>query len=237
MLFGLIGAGKISERHVTAIKSIGGTVARVSDPALRGCETLDAKFFDGLDWVSICSPTYCHYGHVQTALKYPVGIICEKPYVLPWQPILMSGRVHVVLQTRWLDLPPTAKVIRVKAARNDAYFNSWKGDPLMTGGLFFDLFIHYVDMARRYNCELRIEVVKEGTQERWIDDFDLMKVDMQDAYCRMYRDVVFGGKRVSPEYVAEIHWLLARYTERHGFGREIMGKIIRISPNGLVHSI
>lgn len=237
MKFGIIGYGRIAKRHVFAIKAIGGNLTKIHDSFLEGFDSLDDHFFDNVDWVVICSPTNCHYDHVKLALAHGKQVICEKPYVLPWEPVIDSDQVHVVLQTRWLDLPKKAELIRIKAVRDDAYFESWKGNPILTGGMFFDLFIHYIDMARRYNCGLAAEVVKEGKQERWIDDFDLMNVDMDGAYEQMYRDVIFHGKSVKPYRIAELHWMLGRYTERFGFGIELIGKKIRISPNGLVQGL
>ena len=244
MRFGFIGNGRIAGRHKEAIKRIGGTLERIYDPATAlandafrpegSCKALDSEFFDAVDWVVIASPTKCHYDNVKAALGRGKMVICEKPYCLPWQPIIDSPNVFVVMQMRWADLPNTAKKIRVVAARNEEYFRSWKGDPYQTGGLFFDIFIHYVDLARRYKCELEMLVVDHGTQERWIDDFCLMDIDMNLAYEAMYRDIVLRGVGTRPSQVAELHWMLARYTERFGFGQEIVGKVLKVSPSGLV---
>jgi len=239
MRFGLIGNGRIAGRHKEAIGRLGGEVTRMYDPVLKHgtpkvCKCLDSEFFDAVDWVVVTSPTQCHYAHVKLALEHGKMVLCEKPYCLPWQPVIDSEDVFVVMQMRWADLPATAKKIRIVAARNDAYFASWKGDPYLTGGLFFDVFIHYVDLARRYKCTLEMSVLSEGKQERWIDNFCLMDIDMDAAYENMYRDVVLRHSGVRPVQIAELHWLLARYTERFGFGKEIVGKVLRVSPDGLV---
>jgi len=109
-----------------------------------------------------------------------------------------------------------------------------KGNPELTGGLFFDLFIHYIDLARRYNCTFEGLVQKEGKQERWIDDFNLMEIDMAIGYERMYRDIVFNSTGIRPSHVAELHWLLGKYTGRYGIAQDIIDKPIRVKPNGLV---
>lgn len=187
-----------------------------------------------MDWVVVTSPTHCHYGHVKQALHNGKRVICEKPYVLPWQPVVDNENVSVVLQLRWADLPKTAESIRIRAVRHPAYFASWKGDPYLTGGLFFDLLIHYVDLARRYNCPLEFEVADNGEQSRFVGDLDIMKLDMPVAYSRMYKDIVFGDRGVRPQEVAELHWLLGRYTERYGAGQSILNKKITIHPTGLI---
>jgi predicted dehydrogenase len=233
MRFGLIGDGRIAHRHRTAIKNIGGVLLKSYDPIYCDGE-IDDSFFEVIDWVVIASPTYTHYDYVKMCLKHNKKVICEKPYVLPWQPVIDSEDVFVVLQLRWLDLPEKAETIKIVAARDDDYFSGWKGNPELTGGLFFDLFIHYVDLARKYGCWFEGLVVENGGQSRSIDDFDLMDVDMDTAYERMYRSVVFEGKGIHPRHVAELHWLLGRYTERFGSGKEIRGKKIRVKPYKLI---
>jgi hypothetical protein len=240
--FGLIGEGRISGRHKVAIEKIGGKVVSIYDPAFTGktaenClyhKELSRKFFDSVHWVVVTSPTFLHYEHVKMALTYGKKVICEKPYVLPWQPLIDSKDVFIVLQLRWANLPRKAKEIRLVAARNIDYFDSWKGAPEKTGGLFFDLFIHYLDLARGYNCLFRGIVKEEGKQERWIDNYDLMNVNMDVAYERMYRDIVFRGMGVHPQDITELNWLLGRFTERFGSGREILNKEIMIDKYDLV---
>jgi len=228
--FGLIGDGKIAKRHKLAISNIGGVLLKSYDPIYCNGE-IEETFFDAIDWVVISSPTYTHYDYVKMCLGYGKKVICEKPYVLPWQPIIDSPDVFVVLQLRYLDLPKTADVVKIVAARGDDYFNGWEGNPELTGGLFFDLFIHYIDLARMYGCWFEGLVTENGKQSRHIDDFDLMNVDMDMAYERMYRDIVFEGKGVHPNYVAELHWLLGIFTERFGSGKEIRGEVIKIKPD------
>jgi hypothetical protein len=240
--FGIIGEGRISERHKKAIGRIGGEIRAIYDPAKSSqAETnglyhrgLDADFFGEVDWVVVTSPTHLHYQHVKMSLARGKKVICEKPYVLPWQPVIDSENVFVVLQLRWAGLPKRAKEVRLIASRNDAYFTGWKGKPLLTGGLFFDLFIHYIDLARMYGGTFHGRVNPNGPQERWVDQYDLMKIDMDAAYARMYQDIVFEGKGIRPAHVAELHWLLGKYTGRFGAGKEILEKDIVVTPDELV---
>jgi len=238
MRFGLIGDGRIAKRHKEAVIRIGGTIGWVYDPCYKGFDVtpegyvsipdLVSENFRSIEYVIICSPTYLHYDHIKTALKYDVKIIVEKPMVLPWQPIIDNDAISVVLQLRWLSLPLKADKVYIKAARNEAYFTGWKGNPKMTGGLFFDLFIHYIDMAKNLGAKFEALVVSNGAQERYIDDIDLMSIDMDLIYERMYRDIIFHDKGVKPSDISPLHWLLGRYTERFGSGREILDQNIII---------
>jgi len=241
MKFGLIGDGRIAMRHKKSIIAIGGVISWVYDPCYKGIKitpdgymaipVLSKKNFISVDYVVICSPTYLHYDHLKMALQYDVGIIVEKPMVLPWQPIIDDDAVSVVLQLRWLSLPDKANRIFIKASRNEEYFVGWKGNPVMTGGLFFDLFIHYIDLAVKLEAEFEALVLSKGTQERYIDEINLMDIDMNVVYEKMYRDIVFYNKGIKPTDIAKLHWLLGRFTERFGSGREILGKKIIIKPN------
>lgn len=241
MKFGLIGDGRIAKRHKEAISQIGGSINWIFDPRYKGYEvsqdgytvipSLADERFKTVDYIVICSPTYLHYKHLQIALQHDVKIIVEKPMVMPWQPILDSNSIFVVLQLRWLSLPKKANKVFIKAARNDAYFTGWKGDPKMTGGLFFDLFIHYIDMAKNIGAEFEAIILSEGPQERYVDNINLMDIDMNTVYEKMYRDIVFHDKGVKPRAVAQLHWLLARFTERFGSGRELLGQKINIKPH------
>ena len=242
MKFGLIGDGRIAKRHKKAVSSIGGNISWVYDPihkevditpdGYRAIHNLNKENFMLVDYVIICSPTFLHYDHIKLALKYDVKIIVEKPMVLPWQPIIDNDDISVVLQLRWLPLPDKANKVFLKAARNDEYFTGWKGNPKTTGGLFFDLFIHYIDLARNLGAEFEALVESEGSQERYVDDIDLMNIDMDDAYEKMYRDIIFQNKGVKPIDVSELHWLLGKFTERFGSGKEILGRKIIIKPDG-----
>ena len=242
MRFGLIGDGRIAKRHKKAVNLIGGTISWVYDPCHKDftitpdgyavITDLISENFKSIEYVIICSPTYLHYDHIKIALKYGVKIIVEKPMVLPWQPIIDNDAISVVLQLRWLSLPLKADKVYIKAARNEAYFIGWKGNPKTTGGLFFDLFIHYIDLARNLGAEFEALVVSEGIQERYVDNIDLMSIDMDSAYEKMYRDIVFQNKGVKPIDVSELHWLLGRFTEKFGSGKEILGHKIIIKPDG-----
>jgi hypothetical protein len=242
MKFGLIGDGKIAKQHRQAVEHVGGRIVKVYDPKYNGngmrppeaVSALDRSFFEDLDWAVVASPASCHYAHVKAALTHGKKVICEKPYVLPWEPLIDSDSVFIVLQLRWLHLPAAAEKVQVIAARNDDYFMGSKGNPALTGGLFYDLLIHYIDLARRYRCWFEGMVVRRGQESRRIDEFNLLSQDMNKAYQRMYQDIVFKGNGVTPKEYAELHWLLAKYTGRYGAGKEVLGRLIRLWPNGLV---
>jgi len=94
--FGLLGAaGYIAERHMRAIRDVGGEIVAAYDP----CDSvgiLDSYFDEcsfatksgefwkacqdrGADWISICTPNYIHSLQAMEAMQAGYNVICEKP--------------------------------------------------------------------------------------------------------------------------------------------------------------
>ncbi|KKN36892.1 hypothetical protein LCGC14_0769020 [marine sediment metagenome] len=226
--FGLIGDGAIAQKHRYAINKRGYNLHKIYDPIKYPEINLDNDFFENIDWVAICSPSYLHYEHVKLCLSFDKFIICEKPLVLPWQPIIDDNRINVVLQYRWADLPTKIETITTRMVRNKEYFLSWKGDPLKTGGLFYNLFIHYLDLSILHGATFVGEVDSYGDNIRQADDIDLFSFDMDVLYTKMYKDVVEKRKGIKPADLYYLFWSLGRYSELYGFGSNALGKKIII---------
>lgn len=252
MNFGLVGDGNIAKYHKAAIEHVGGKLVAIEDPKYRfDTKIITTHQIKPLDYIVIASPTYLHREHILQALEYPdAQIIVEKPMVLPWEPVagLDDDRINVVLQLRWLPgLPKSADGVFVRMVRDAEYFYSWKGDARKTGGLFFNLFIHYIDLAIKLNARFEGMVTNEGEQMRnisWrveeskppgghlLNILDLQRVDMQACYNRMYESII-KGDGVKPNDLHYLNWILHRNSEIFGYGRDGMNKSISI-PNELL---
>ncbi|HKM92303.1 MAG TPA: Gfo/Idh/MocA family oxidoreductase [Prolixibacteraceae bacterium] len=97
--FAIIGAaGYVAQKHLEAIKEIGGQVIAVTDPN-DNLEVLDQYFPDceyfkntadfeafikqnPVDFITICSPTHLHFEHIEISLGLGINAICESPLVL-----------------------------------------------------------------------------------------------------------------------------------------------------------
>ena len=231
MKFGLIGDGKIAKKHRYAIERVGELV-KIYDPKY-GSEPdshffnhLDDDFFNNLDYVVICSPSHLHREHIKLALSYGKKVIVEKPMILPWEPIIDNDDVSVVMQLRYAPIPvKSAEKVCITMVRDEAYFKTWKGEPRLTGGIFYNLFIHYIDLAISLNADFVGIIQSQGKQARKIDDFDLMKINMEKAYLEMYLDIMNGGG-VKPRDLFYLHWILERCNYRFGMGKEIINRQI-----------
>lgn len=171
--FALIGAAAyIAERHIKAIKDNGGELIEIVDVCdivgiidryFPNCK-YSTKLTTKPDYVSICTPNYLHYDHIKQAVELGCNVICEKPVVLKSHQIdelealadLKGVSINCILQLR---LSPAVDKIKRKikpdlntveltylTPRGDWYGKSWKGDKEKSGGLLFNIGIHFFDL-------------------------------------------------------------------------------------------
>ena len=121
-----------------------------------------------IQYVSICSPNYLHDAHVRLALRVKAHAICEKPLVIsPWNLDALEelesehgSRVYTVLQLRLL---PSLVALKTELERSTPrekadvcltyitrrgrwYDTSWKGNREKSGGVAFNIGIHFFDL-------------------------------------------------------------------------------------------
>ncbi len=120
-----------------------------------------------VDYVSICTPNYLHDTHCRLALNNGANAICEKPLVLFPENLERLAQIEIdtgkkifcILQLR---LHPKIKALKVEVAsdksaiyevnleyitsRGPWYNVSWKGDEAKSGGILFNIGIHFFDM-------------------------------------------------------------------------------------------
>jgi len=251
--FALIGDGQVARYHRKAIEHVGGEIVWIVDPRhedrslyssqlpvnLEANHRFYRKLMDTIDYYVICSPSQFHRSQIQYLLSNlnstwkEFQIICEKPAFLPWEPPIISDKINIVLQLRYLpNLPERAESVVAHFVRDEDYFKSWKGDPKNTGGLFYNLFIHYIYLAIQLGADFEGSVSESGYQARWIDtttgdSIDILDIDNQACYNLLYEDILSGGG-IKPKDIFYLSWVLARNSELFGYGKGGIGKTIRI---------
>jgi len=256
--FALIGDGVVAKYHRKAIEHVGGEIVYIFDPKYNNVlsDFSPSPYLPApVDYVVICSPSFLHRSQIKIVLETGCilkGIICEKPAFLPWEPIIDDNRINIVLQLRYLpNLPEKADLVSVRFVRDEAYFKSWKGDARNTGGLFYNLFIHAIDLAIRLGADFKGIVAEHGEQEKWIgtkwttiqytslssatgykqiDDenkIDILNIDTQACYNKLY-DEVLAGNGIKPSDIFYLNWILQRNSEILGYGRDGLNKTITI---------
>jgi len=133
------------------------------DRALSKLQTTQNK----IDFISICSPNYLHDSHIRLALRNEVNCICEKPLVIKDSHLdnlyelekKYNKNIYTILQLRHhpdiINLKnkvnnSNSKKHKVNlkyiTPRGQWYNYSWKGDSDKSGGVMFNIGIHFFDM-------------------------------------------------------------------------------------------
>lgn len=119
-----------------------------------------------IDFVSICSPNYLHDSHIRLAIRNHCNVICEKPLVLKKEHLDMlrkleinyEKKIYTILQLRHhkviIDLKKKVENSNLKhkveleyiTPRGKWYEYSWKGDFDKSGGILFNIGVHFFDM-------------------------------------------------------------------------------------------
>lgn len=206
--FVLMGNGYIAKVHKKIIGNLGGQIINIYDPEKYGgwidkSSVDNEEIFYRADYVVICSPTQYHREQILLALKYMPEwgqVICEKPMCLPSEEFIDNDRINIVMQYRWAPIHKRIKLIKVRFIRDQAYMDSWKGDPQKTGGFIFNLFIHYLDLAFLSGAGFEGEVRSEGKGYRTADDIDLQSFSADYLYRCMYSSIA-EGFGVKPRHI------------------------------------
>ena len=155
--FAIVGMGFIYPRHRQAIEGLGHEVSLTCDidqtkepDFIDWVEMFNHPVFDEITHVSICTPNYLHSVIAREALRKGKKVICEKPLSigdtdgLEDVKTILQLRHHPALQK--LNKPKEITV-EAKMFRDDVYWNSWKGNEVMSGGILYNLGVHYIDLA------------------------------------------------------------------------------------------
>jgi len=155
MKFAIIGKGFIYHRHKKAIEDLGHEVYLTCDinpdtkpDFIDWLEMYHHPKFDKVDAVIICTPNYLHAVMAREALLRGKKVLCEKPLSID----TFDGleKVNTVLQLRHhpalKGLEAQEVYVEAKMFRDEHYWDSWKGDDVKSGGVLYNLGIHYIDL-------------------------------------------------------------------------------------------
>ena len=123
---------------------------------------------NNLDFIVICSPNFLHFEHCCLALELGINVICEKPITLNCKQLEIlreyekkySAKVWSILQLRYhqsikdlkdayKELPENSKMeidLTYITPRDETYLKTWKGDKSKSGGILFNIGLHFFDM-------------------------------------------------------------------------------------------
>lgn len=147
--------GFIYPRHKQAIETTGGEVTLTCDidpekhPDFTDwVEMFHSPRFNEIDVVVICTPNHLHAVIAREATLRNKRVICEKPLSISGTEGLYG--VNTVLQLRYhpklKGLTPKVVQVTAKMYRDPLYWVGWKGDPIKSGGILYNLGVHYIDL-------------------------------------------------------------------------------------------
>jgi len=155
MKFAIVGKGFIFERHRQAIEKLGHELTMTCDidptkqaDYLDWAEMFNTPKFKEVDAVVICTSNYLHPIIAREAMLRNKRVLSEKPLSISGTKGLYA--VNTVLQLRHhpilQDLKPKRVEVTAKMFRDESYWNGWKGNPLKSGGILYNLGVHYIDL-------------------------------------------------------------------------------------------
>lgn len=158
MKFSIIGSGFIFPAHVEAIRSVNGQIREVVNTTYgENNYKLMLRNTDA-DCIVILSPNDLHFPMITEAVSYGKTVLVEKPAVITTDQameLLDTPNVFSVLQLRHHPaLSDLKKLVGEKFSeitmdisvyRDEKYYASWKGQNARSGGVAFNLGIHYFD--------------------------------------------------------------------------------------------
>lgn len=143
MKFSILGTGFIFPRHLKAIQEAGGEIT--------GLNTNE-------DCVVILTPNDTHFYYAKEYAEKGKIVLCEKPLVIKSKDaeiLAQYDNIFTVMQLRYHPLIEEIKKniknnndieIDIDVHRDRTYFQSWKGQEQRSGGILFNIGIHYFDL-------------------------------------------------------------------------------------------
>ncbi len=158
MKFSIIGTGFILPSHIEAIRDIKGKIIDVVNTSkdLNSWKKMIRE--TDANCIVILAPNYLHNEMIQESLKNNKVVLCEKPLVIKEEDgeLLQSEEnLFTVLQLRHHPLINDIKrnirekneiEMDISVYRDEDYYNSWKGQKEKSGGVLFNLGVHYFDI-------------------------------------------------------------------------------------------
>jgi UDP-N-acetyl-2-amino-2-deoxyglucuronate dehydrogenase len=185
----------ISYLDLKKLDSMDESISFFSDKELYFNSFIDSK----PDFCIICSPNHLHAQHINASLRAGVSVICEKPLCISSDELKSIQKtinetnlqVHSIMQLR---LHPVADILSAISAnikknkiakisvitpRDKKYLESWKVKKEYSGGILFNLGIHYFDLLiQAFGNPVKSEVFfNDPLRAKGSTDFKNLKVE------------------------------------------------------------
>lgn len=160
MKFAIIGTGFIFRKHIQAIYKTEGKIVDVVDRA-HGQEAWKEMVKDAeADCIVVLAPNNLHFEMAKFSSDRGKIVLCEKPLVIKSERARVLAEKPNIFTVYQLRYHPSAKALKeeikkdknydikldISVHRDESYWKSWKGNIERTGGILFNIGIHYFDL-------------------------------------------------------------------------------------------
>lgn len=212
MKYAVIGKGFIFPRHKEAIEKTGGEIVMTCDidesknPDFTDwVEMYNSPRFKEVDTVVICAPNYLHPAMAREATLLNKRVLCEKPLSINGTVGLYG--VNTVLQLRYhpalQNLKPKYVLVTAKMFRDESYWKSWKGDQVKSGGILYNLGVHYIDLLifllgiPKYVCKAEVSEKLAIGRVQFENGIGEFHIEILDTRKDQERKIFVNDKEVS----------------------------------------
>lgn len=161
MNYSLIGTGFISPRHLEAIYSTHGKIIDLVNTAHGQSVWKKIVKNPKTDCVVVLTPNDLHFAMALAAAKNKKIVLCEKPLTIDSRQAEILSKYKNIFTVLQLRHHPLVKELKktisagnkkyevemdIAVHRDKNYYQIWKGQSKRSGGLLFNLGIHYFDL-------------------------------------------------------------------------------------------
>jgi len=160
MKFAVIGKGFIFPKHKEAIEKVGGEIVEVVDESSDRDTWKDMVRKTKADYIVILTPNNLHFGMAKFSAEQGKIVLCEKPLALRSEEARILAEYQNIFTVCQLRYHPFTKKLKseikenqnyqieidISVHRDEDYWKSWKGVVDSSGGILFNLGIHYFDL-------------------------------------------------------------------------------------------
>lgn len=253
--FAIIGKGFIYNLHAQAISEIGGEIVDVVDESNGPDAWKEMVDKTKADCIVILAPNHLHFEMAKFSAEKGKMVLCEKPLALKSEDAKILAEYPNIFTVYQLRYHPSVKQLKgevkggekdksssspssrkgdsvikmdVSVHRDEDYWESWKGISERSGGILFNLGIHYFDLllylfgdpteistqlltektgegkisGKNYSCNWRISAEAPAESQHRLFKINGVNYDFsspdENLHFYVYKDLL-EGKGVNPK--------------------------------------
>jgi len=226
--FAIIGKGFIYNLHEEAIAKVGGRIVEVVDSSNGPDAWKEMVKKTTADCIVILAPNYLHFEMAKFSAENRKMVLCEKPLTMKSEEAKTLARYPNIFTVCQLRYHPSAEKLKseikkdknyqiemdISVHRDEDYWKSWKGTKDKSGGILFNLGIHYFDLllylfGKPLEISTKLLTDKEGEGvikgKNYLCNWKISAQAPKDGQCRLFKvnsiNYDFSGKENLHFYV------------------------------------